>query len=242
MQLLNNLYAYIWNGRGNNCNSYLFRDVLGGKRPHVIVDPGYRVNEIGERCFERLVGLMLEDGIRPHEIGLIINTHSHVDHCGASETIASSGDDRALITLSKTEDEYRRGTGLQLHKTIGLPIEEFEPDFYLQEGVLSLSNNGNSFELQVIDTPGHCPGSISIYDPQDMALITGDAVFNRSVGRTDFPGGDGRLLKDSIEKLADFDARFLLPGHSTEFGDIVQGKEQVDANFAFIRQYYSPML
>ena len=50
MQLMNNLYVYPWNGRGNNCHSYLFRDVLLGQRPHVLVDPGYVVNEIDEKC------------------------------------------------------------------------------------------------------------------------------------------------------------------------------------------------
>lgn len=242
MQLVNNLYAYPWNGRGNNCHSYLFRDVLAGERPHVLVDPGYVVNEMNENCLENLTGLMAADGVKLQDIGLVINTHSHVDHCGASEAIASSGANRGMITLSKIEDEYRRGTGLQLHKMIGLKLEEFEPDFYLQEGILKFSNGDDSFALQIILTPGHCPGSISVYDPQNKALITGDAVFNKSVGRTDFPGGDGKVLKGSIEKLSEFDAEYLLPGHNTEFGNIIQGKDQVEENFAFIRRYYFPMM
>ena len=242
MQLVNNIYAYIWNGRGNNCHSYLFRDILLGKRPHVLVDPGYVVNEIGERCFDLLTSLMLKDRIRPEEIGLVINTHSHVDHCGASETIASAGNTRGMITLSKVEDEYRRSTGLELHKMIGLKLENFEPDFYLQEGMLSLGNAESRFDLQVISTPGHCPGSISIYDPQNKALVTGDAVFNKSAGRTDFPGGDGNILKDSIKRLSNIDAEYLLPGHSTEYGNIIQGKSKVEESFAFIREHYFPML
>jgi len=242
MQLINNLYAYIWSGRGNNCHTYLFRGILKGAKPHLIIDPGYNVNELGERCFERLVGLMAQDGIRPDDIGLIINTHSHVDHCGASEALATLGEQRALITLTKTEDEYRRSTGLQLHKLIGLRLEEFEPDFYLKEGTLTLENGNDRFDLEIIDTPGHCPGSLSVYDPQNRALITGDAVFNRSVGRTDFPGGDGKILKSSIEKLAQYEADYFLPGHNTEFGNIIQGREQVKANFNFIRQYFFPML
>ena len=242
MQLINNLYAYPWNGRGNNCHSYLFKDVLWGEKPHILVDPGYVVNEMDEKCLENLTGLMTEDGVKLEDIGLVINTHSHVDHCGASEAIVSTGDTRGMITLSKIEDEYRRGTGLQLHKMMGLKLEDFEPDFYLQEGILRLGNGESRFDLQVILTPGHCPGSISIYDPKNKALITGDAVFNKSVGRTDFPGGDGKVLKGSIEKLSEFNADYLLPGHNTEFGNIIQGKAQVEENFAFIRQYYFPML
>jgi len=44
MRLLENLYCYIWQGKGNNCNSYLFSNVLRGDRPHVMVDPGQVVN------------------------------------------------------------------------------------------------------------------------------------------------------------------------------------------------------
>jgi glyoxylase-like metal-dependent hydrolase (beta-lactamase superfamily II) len=242
MQLINNLYAYTWNGRGNNCHSFLFHNVLSGERPHVMVDPGYDVNEIGEKCFERLTGLMRSDGIEVAQIGLVINTHSHVDHCGASELIAGTGPVRGMIAISEIEDEYRRGTGLQLHRMMGLKLEDFEPDFFLAEGFLKLNNGKRKFDLQVIHTPGHCPGSISIYDPQNKALITGDAVFNRSVGRTDFPGGDGKALKASIEKLAEFDAEYLLPGHSTEYGNIIHGRKNVSQNFAFIKRYYFPML
>ncbi len=242
MQLINNLHVYVWNGRGNNCHSYLLKNVLSGERPHVLVDPGYVVNEIEEKCFQHLTALMSGDGIEIEDIGLVINTHSHVDHCGASEMIAGTGNTRGMITLSKVEDEYRRSTGFQLHQMMGLKLEDFEPDFFLQEGILNLDNGGNTSQLQVILTPGHCPGSISIYDLQNKALITGDAVFNKSVGRTDFPGGDGKVLKASIEKLSEFNAEYLLPGHTTEFGNIIQGKEQVEANFAFIKQYYFPML
>ena len=68
MQLINNLYAYPWDGKGNNCHSYLFRDVLLGQRPHVLVDPGYVINEIDEKCSEHLTALMADDGVKPQTI------------------------------------------------------------------------------------------------------------------------------------------------------------------------------
>jgi len=247
MRLSDDLYGYLWDGRGNNCHSYLFRNALPGARPHVLVDPGYVVNEINERCLDDLIALAAGDGLRLEDVGLIINTHSHVDHCGASESIARAGTDteggvRALISLSRIEDEYRRGTGQELHRMMGLRLEDFEPDFYLQEGVLRLDNGERRLSLELIHTPGHCPGSISIYDPRSRALITGDAVFNRSVGRTDFPGGDGGLLKESIKKLAGYEAEYLLPGHNTEYGNIIEGREKVKQNFEFLHRYFSPLL
>ena len=47
---------------------------------------------------------------------------------------------------------------------------------------------------------------------------------------------------DKIMELSKFDAEYLLPGHNTEFGNIIQGREKVRENFAFIKKYYYPML
>jgi len=66
-------------------------------------------------------------------------------------------------------------------------------------------------------------------------LITGDVVFYGSVGRTDFPGGSITVLKQSIEKLSKLEVEYLLPGHSTEYGSIIEGKERVELNFKAVR-------
>ncbi|MCL0036120.1 MBL fold metallo-hydrolase [Dehalococcoidia bacterium] len=243
MRFANNLYAYLWKGRGNNCHSYLFSNVLRGKRPHVLIDPGHVVNEMSEKCLEKLTSAMLRDDIAPGEIGLIINTHSHPDHCEANLALAQmnsesgAGGGQALIAIGKIEDEYRRTIAEQMSRMLGLTVE-FEPDFYLQEGELNLGRGDEKLNLQIIHTPGHSPGSICIYSPENKVLITGDVVFNGSVGRTDLPGGDSRTLKQSIEKLSELDVEYLLPGHSTNYGDIIRGKNNVVQNFAFIRMNY----
>jgi glyoxylase-like metal-dependent hydrolase (beta-lactamase superfamily II) len=242
MKLVDNIHAYLWRGRGNNCHSYLFSDVLRGKRPHILIDPGHLVNEMSEKCLEKLTSAMLRDDIAPEEIGLIINTHSHPDHCEANQALAqmNSGSgtngDQALIAISKTEDEYRRTIGEQLSRMIGVTLE-FEPDFYLQEGELNLGRGEEKLNLQIIHAPGHSPGSITIYSPENRVLISGDVVFDGGIGRTDFPGGDSRALKRSIEKLSNLDVEYLLPGH----GDIIRGKNNVVQNFAFIRMNYFPL-
>ncbi|MCL0048739.1 MBL fold metallo-hydrolase [Dehalococcoidia bacterium] len=243
MRFANNLYAYLWKGRGNNCHSYLFSNVLRGKRPHVLIDPGHVVNEMSEKCLEKLTSAMLRDDIAPGEIGLIINTHSHPDHCEANLALAQmnsesgAGGGQALIAIGKIEDEYRRTIAEKMSRMLGLTVE-FEPDFYLQEGELNLGRGDEKLNLQIIHTPGHSPGSICIYSPENKVLITGDVVFNGSVGRTDLPGGDSRTLKQSIEKLSELDVEYLLPGHSTNYGDIIRGKNNVVQNFASIRMNY----
>ncbi len=241
MQLMKNLYVYLWEGRGNNCHTYLFADVLRGERPHVLIDPGHVMNEIGERCLERLLNLMSLDRIRPEEIGLILNTHSHPDHCQANKALAERGGGgigRALIALSQEEDEFRRRSQGHL---LGLKVD-FEPDFYLKEGELNLGQGEGRITLQVIHTPGHTPGSLCFYWSENKVLFSGDVLFYGGVGRTDLVGGNGGELRQSIEKLSELEVEYILPGHSTEFGGLIRGREKVRENFAFIRLNYFPLL
>jgi len=248
MRLVDNLYCYLWSARGNNCHSYLFADVLRGDRSHVLIDPGHVVNELNERCLDRLLSAMEQDDIKAEDVGLIINTHSHPDHCEANQAIVersrakggTSGAKRALIALHEEEAEYQRAMGHRLARLLGREAK-FEADFYLKEGNLNLGKEAK-VSLEILHTPGHSPGSISLYWPANAILITGDVLFYGSVGRTDIPGGDGKLLKESIERLSQLDIEYLLPGHSTDLGSIIEGKEKVRQNFAFIRLNYFPFL
>ena len=117
----------------------------------------------------------------------------------------------------------------------------FEPDFYLEEGDLSLGKE-SKLNLQILHTPGHSPGSISLYWPDNRVLITGDVLFYVGVGRTDLPGGDGKLLKQSVERLSELDIEYVLPGHSTQFGAMIKGVNNVKQNFASVRLSYFHML
>ena len=92
----------------------------------------------------------------------------------------------------------------------------------------------DGIEMDIFHTPGHSPGSITLYWPSQKALFTGDLVFKEGLGRTDLPGGDGSKLKKSIKRLTDLDVEWLLPGH----GEIISGAEKVRKNFAEIEQFY----
>lgn len=65
----------------------------------------------------------------------------------------------------------------------------------------------------VLETPGHSEGSICLYEPETGILISGDTVFTRAYGRTDFPGGSNAVMIDSLKRLSDLDIRELYPGH-----------------------------
>jgi glyoxylase-like metal-dependent hydrolase (beta-lactamase superfamily II) len=112
----------------------------------------------------------------------------------------------------------------------GIDIDTFAPDFFLQEGDLSL----DGLEMKVYHTPGHSPGSVCLYWPVQKALFTGDLVFKEGLGRTDLPGGDGALIKESIQRMSQLDVELLLSGH----GEIISGAREVKSNFEQIKDFW----
>lgn len=248
-QVVDGLYGYIWQGRGNNCNTYVLTDVLNGMRPHVIVDPGFITNELREPCFESLVAVMQGDRLAVEDIGLVINTHVHPDHCQATEAIVErgngkgcEGDTGMVITAISFEESdyynYFKAMSENTFSMFGMKPAKLEPFIYLTGGDLKLENAKGKVDLQVILTPGHSPGSICLYWPDRKTLITGDVVFFGSVGRTDFPGGDTSMLRESIAKLSQLDIEFLFPGHSTDYGSIIEGSELVKRNFQAVNYLF----
>lgn len=214
MKLDSDLYAYPWvSEQENNCNSYL----IGGEIP-VLIDPGH------QHLVKNLITQMEKDKNKLEDIRLTIATHVHPDHFEASQTFARAG---VLMALHQEEEKFMQEVGSNFYRAFGMEMPEIKVDFFLQEGELKLGAK----KLQVLHTPGHSPGSISLYWPEKKALFTGDAVFSMGVGRTDFPGGDGNLLRESIERLARLDAEWLLSGH----GEVMKGKKNIQRNFGYIR-------
>ncbi|MFC1979058.1 MBL fold metallo-hydrolase, partial [Chloroflexota bacterium] len=161
MKLIDNLYGYPWMGMGNNCNSYFFANVLEGNSPHVIIDSGHVTNEMGEQCLSNLVKSIEADGFHATDIGLIINTHTHIDHYQANCALQDMTK-KAQIALHEEAEHYRKTGGARWLQVYGDAID-FEPDFFIKEGSLSLGKGENKLELEIIHTPGHGPGHICIY-------------------------------------------------------------------------------
>ena len=217
MKLDTDLYAYIWKSAAeNNSNSFL----IGGEMP-VIIDPGH------QHLVKNLIKLMEKDGNRFEDVRLVIATHGHPDHLEAIQTFARAG---VQVAMDEEEWKFLQEIGGQFYRAMGTEMPELKVSFFLTEGELKLGSR----TFQVIHTPGHSPGSISLYWPEKKALFTGDVVFPMGVGRTDFPGGDGGLLRDSIERLSQLDAEYLLSGH----GEVIKGRQNILRNFAYIRSNY----
>lgn len=234
-KLTDNVHCYVWQGRGNNCNAVLLSSVLRGDRPHILVDPGHVANELGEPCFDSLARAMEQDGFRVEEVGLMIGTHSHPDHIEAAELVVERSG--AMFTLSREEVEFYRNVGKMFFQAFGAKPPEVEPFFYLEAGDLSLGAGDDQLAIKVLLTPGHSPGSVCLYLEEDRILITGDVIFAGSMGRTDFPGGSPSLLRKSIDELSQLDVEYLVPGHSTEAGSVISGRDNVRRNFYAVKMF-----
>ena len=217
MKILDNLHAFIWQSMtANNCNAYF---IDGPTR--ILIDPGHRA------LFGHVETGLRDLGLTTQDIDLVICTHAHPDHLEAVPLFKKNG---TLFTLHEIEWQWAATVGRQMSAAFGIDIESFAPDFFLQEGELSL----DGLAMRVLHTPGHSPGSICLYWPAQKALFTGDLVFKEGLGRTDLPGGDGALIKESIQRMSHLDVELLLSGH----GEIISGAQEVKSNFEQIESFW----
>lgn len=217
MELAENLHAFFWNSpHANNCNTYL---IDGPTR--ILIDPGHAAH------FDHVIRALDDLGLSLPDIGLVLCTHAHPDHVEAV-THLRTGDTR--VAFHRLEWDLMTSMASQLRSLFGLEPDDIAPDILLEQGGLSVAGT----TLEIIHSPGHSPGSVSIYWPDKKALFTGDAVFKAGLGRTDLPGGNSAQLKQSIQQLAEFDCDWLLPGH----GDSIAGSSKIKHNFEHLEQVW----
>jgi hydroxyacylglutathione hydrolase len=216
MRVTEHLYVYLWpDPKENNCNTVF----IDGKVP-VLIDPGHLHRT------DQLFGRMRSDGVDPQHIKVVIATHAHPDHIEGFAALKSE----AKLAVSREEEQYIHEVLEPAYKAKGMDAPPYHADFYLTEGDLALGKH----EFQIIATPGHTPGGLSVYWPRFKVLVSGDIVFMQGVGRSDLPGGDPATLKQSVERLSNLSVELLIPGH----GPAIQGMERVKANFQLINRLY----
>ena len=169
----------------------------------LIVDPG-NCNSLEDA---RLAEYIEKNSLT---VKAIVNTHPHIDHiAGNAWTVKQYG--APLLCHEAGMPIYRKAH--IYGAAFGLPVEKMpEPTKYLQEG--DIVRFGNQ-ALQVLYTPGHCDGSISLHDPNNRLVICGDLLFEGSVGRADLPTGNMNLLLEMIRtKIFTLDSDTVIyPGH-----------------------------
>lgn len=182
-------------------NTYLVHDDTG---ECLIIDPGcWNAEEQRE-----LVRAVEERGLRPVRL---LNTHCHLDHVFGNKFVASRWG--LSLEIHRLELPVLQAVP-QVATLYGLPpVEESPaPAHFLEEGETVAFGNTT---LEILFTPGHSPGSVCFYDRSAGKLIAGDVLFQRSIGRTDLPGGDHSTLIGSIlsRVMPLPDETVVYPGH-----------------------------
>ena len=143
------------------------------------------------------------------EIAAILLTHAHFDHIwGCNKLRELSG---AQVFANEDEKELCESAKLNVSEDVGRPYTVFV-DWYLRDGE-EVTIEGMKFKM--IATPGHTQGSCCFYFENDNILVSGDTLFEGSVGRTDLPTGNGPTLSRSLkERLMILpDETLVFPGH-----------------------------
>lgn len=179
----------------------------GVERPCAIVDPAC------EASFEdsQLLQYLDEQRLTPT---VVLLTHAHVDHIAGLRQVCEHfhlpvtmhRDGRKLL---RQAEAYGAIMGFAVDNMEDLDVVEIEDGEVLKVGDL---------DVECRYVPGHCPGSMCFVVAADKAVITGDALFHFSIGRTDLPGGDYATLIDKLKTrvMTLPDDYTVLPGHGIE--------------------------
>ena len=185
-----------------------------------IVDPAC------EASFEdsQLMQFVEVEGLTPV---MVLLTHAHVDHIAGLRQVCEHyklpvtmhAEGRKLL---KQAEAYGSIMGFAVNDMDDLEVVEINDDdvISIENGKLKIENSADAssksqFKIECRYVPGHCPGSMCYVVAADKAVITGDALFHFSIGRTDLPGGDYPTLIEKLKSrvLTLPDDYRVLPGH-----------------------------
>lgn len=165
-------------------NTYILSDETG---ECIIIDPA---------CYSKEENVLLADFIRQKNLTPVIhlNTHCHIDHILGMHFVRNRYKIPSYAHLSELP---LLNNGPLMGDLYGFVFEPVPPlDKHLShKDVISFGNS----EILAIHVPGHSQGSLAYYSEKDAFLISGDALFKGSIGRTDLPGGDYDTLISSIQ-------------------------------------------
>jgi hydroxyacylglutathione hydrolase len=222
MKLFDDFYVYLWRGNDNNSNSCLFANVLPDGK-HLLVDPGHITTpSLREPALEMLAREMAVDGIELSSTGMVVLTHGHPDHVEAA--VALQQQLQVPVAMHQADENMFQMMGGKV-------------DVYLHDGTLELGKDPDS-TIQVMHSPGHSPGHVTLYWPERKVLVAGDCVFYHSMGRTDFPGGSAVQMQQSLLRMSQLDIEHVVCGHPYGHPGLIQGRDEVQQNFELILQYF----
>ena len=190
----------IYQLRGEKPGSHVY--LVRGDTKNALIDTGVAGK------FQVLKRRLAELGLRVRDIDLVILTHEHYDHIGATAFFhhtAVVAAHRLAANKLELQDEF-----VTFRKYHDQPTKPFWVDVWLEDG--SMIDLG-TYELQVIHTPGHTSGCICLYEPRAGLLFTGDTVFAGGTLSEIAVGGNVSDYVNSVRRLSNLKVKQLYPGH-----------------------------
>ncbi len=172
--------------------------------PCWIVDCGFDPDD--------LIDFIQQQKLKPTALLL---THTHLDHiAGVDHALARFRLPNLPMYVHENEAGFCSDPMLNLSGLIGLPTTCREPDHLLKEGDALLLDGTN---WRVMHTPGHSPGGVCFIHDESKQAIVGDAIFQGSIGRHDFPTSNVADLRNSIRKITQLPHDMTIhPGHGPQ--------------------------
>jgi hydroxyacylglutathione hydrolase len=195
----------IYQLRGEKPGSHVY--LIKGDTKNALIDTGVAGK------FPVVKRQLAELGLHVRDINLVVLTHEHYDHIGATaffHRTATVAAHRLAANKLELQDEFV--TFRRYHDQASKP---FRVDVWLEGG--SMIDLGN-YELQVIHTPGHTSGCICLYEPRAGLLFTGDTVFAGGTLSEIAVGGNVSDYVDSVRRLSNLKVKQLYPGHGKVSG------------------------
>jgi hydroxyacylglutathione hydrolase len=154
---------------------------------------------------DRVVAAARERGLR---IVLLVSTHGHWDHIQDNAALQQATG-APLAVHAADASLLERPTTAPFQLPFRVPPSK--PDRLLAEGdVVAIG----SLRFRVLNTPGHTPGCVCLYEPDQSVLLAGDTLFAGSYGRTDLPGGDDEVMAVTLARLSELPPETIVyPGH-----------------------------
>lgn len=201
-QLSKGLFAIYSPNEGANCYLLLGKQIA-------LIDSSIKGNS--DYLKNSLDGI----GLKPADINIVLHTHGHADHFGASGLFK-----KASYWMHEFDAKYVNFKDRIFTQSARLNNDFFPKisSFYKESQLFRF----NPFNLEAIFTPGHTSGSVCFLERDKKLIFSGDTLFHDAVGRCDLPSGNRYDLVSSLKKIHALDFNILLPGH----GSISKGKQK----------------
>lgn len=180
--------------------------LLRGERP-ILVDSGFG-SDVGE-----LEAWLQTQGVSPQHLALVVNTHHHSDHVGGNHALQQRYALPVAAHAWEADLVNRRDPEACVAAWLRQPVEQYRVNRELREG--DVLDTG-SVTWQVLHTPGHTLGHVSLYARQEQVLVVGDAVHLGDVGWLNpYREGVNALGRavETLDRLSELDVRLAFPGH-----------------------------